>query len=91
MLKFRVKILPSDAEADLDRVARSVESKLPPGMTLTGHAKEPIAFGLEALLLEIVGPDEEGVSDRLEEALRSAEAVGNVQILGVSRLSTTLK
>ncbi len=91
LVLFRIKVLPSEAGVDLDAMAKSIESKLPAKMAIRTRGKEPIAFGLEALLLDIQAPEEDGVSDSLEDSIRSANLVGDVQILGVSKLSTSLK
>ncbi|MBI2183926.1 MAG: elongation factor 1-beta [Thaumarchaeota archaeon] len=90
-LVFRMKVLPSDTGIDLDALVKTVQSKLPSEMQVRSSRREPIAFGLEALLLDITAPDEEGMGDKLEKALGGIDSVGNVEMVGVSRLSTSVK
>lgn len=86
-----MKVLPSDTGIDLDALVKTVQSKLPSEMQVRSSRREPIAFGLEALLLDITAPDEEGMGDKLEKALGGIDSVGNVEMVGVSRLSTSVK
>ena len=49
-LVARIKILPDDSETDIDILADRLKKNVPEGMELKAHAKEPIAFGLNALV-----------------------------------------
>ena len=49
-LVVRVKILPSDAETNLDEVSKSLSETIPSGMELNAVSKEPVAFGLYSLI-----------------------------------------
>ena len=51
---------------------------------------EPVAFGLEALILTIQTPDEEGIVDNVEENIGAIEEVVNVTVISASRLSSKL-
>lgn len=88
---IRFKVLPKEATTDLEEMARSIEQKLPQGATIRRVEKEPIAFGLFALILDIQAAEEEGTMEKLETTLRSSEHVGEIDVVGVSRLSTKLK
>lgn len=90
-LLVRLKILPSDATIKPAELSDTLESTLPENMTIRSKKSEPIAFGLEALLADFVVPDEEGMIDKLEEAARANNSVGQVEVVGMSRLSTKLK
>ena len=68
-LVVRVKILPSDAETNLDEVSKSLTDTIPSGMELNSVTKEPVAFGLFSLLIDFIMDDSEGQMDKLEHFL----------------------
>ena len=49
-LVARIKILPADADTNIDSVVQSLKGSIPQGMELKGHAKDPLAFGLNAVV-----------------------------------------
>ena len=89
-LIVRIKILPESIETDLDELKGRIEGLLPNGMTIKNHGIEPIAFGLNALLIDFAMNDEEGQMDKLEDKLRSIEGVSEIQIINLSRESASL-
>lgn len=87
---IRLKVLPDDVSVSLDELAEKIMSRLPEGSLLLRRFKEPIAFGLSALILDIRMKESEGTLDRLESSVRDVEHVSQVDVVGVSRLSTSL-
>ena len=90
-LVARNKILPADSETDMDSLANVLKSKVPEGMELKAHAKEPIAFGLNALVGDFLLDDAEGEMEKLEESIRKIEGAGEIQVINISRLSVKMK
>jgi len=90
-LVARIRILPADAESNLDGVVRSLKSSMPEGMEMKGHAMEPIAFGLNAIVGDFLLDDAEGQMDRLEESIKSREGVGQIEVTNISRQSVRMK
>ncbi len=83
-----VKIYPSDIDVDLEKLTETIKSRLPEGYELAGSQTEPIAFGLKALRLQIVMPEEtEGGTSRIEEILGGVEGVQEFEVEAVHRLS----
>ena len=83
-----VKIYPEGVEINLDQLAETIKSKLPEGYEITRYDKEPIAFGLSALRLYVLMPEDvEGGTSSLEELLQGIEGVEEVEVEAVHRIS----
>jgi elongation factor 1-beta len=86
-----LRVLPADVEVDIEDLRRRIQmaiSKLGGSFALQSYKIEPIAFGLSALRLAVVMPEEtEGGTYSLEEAVQSVEGVGEVEVEAVSRIS----
>ncbi|HYC26843.1 MAG TPA: elongation factor 1-beta [Nitrososphaerales archaeon] len=87
---IRLKLLPEDTTTDHAKILESVTKALPEGTQLRGHKIEPIAFGLSAVIVDVVTPEEEGVIDRVEESVSKAPLIGQYELMGVSRMSSRL-
>jgi elongation factor 1-beta len=87
----RVKVMPSGPEVSSDTLLESVKGVLSKEMTLKGSKEDPIAFGLYALIIDIVAPEEEGMVDKVEAAVAKAPLVTQSDLMGVSRMSSHLK
>ena len=87
---IRLKLLPEDTTTDHQKIVDSVSSLLPKPAQIRGHRVEPIAFGLSAIIVDVVAPEEEGVIDKIEELVSKAPLVGQYELMGVSRMSSKL-
>jgi elongation factor 1-beta len=87
---IRLKVLPSDTTTEHEKIVKSVADSLPVGTHVRGQKIEPIAFGLSAVIIDIVAPEQEGIIDTIEEKVSSAPLVGQYELLGVSRMSSKL-
>ncbi|HEX6067324.1 MAG TPA: elongation factor 1-beta [Nitrososphaera sp.] len=87
----RVKVLPANAEINLDSVAESLKKSVPEGMELKQYAKEPIAFGLHAIVGDFMLDDSEGQMDKLEDAIKAVQGVGEIEVMNISRASVKMK
>jgi elongation factor 1-beta len=81
----RIRILPAEADSNLDNIIDGLKNKIPKSMELKAHAKEPIAFGLQAIIGDFIIDDEEGQIDMLEDSIKKTEGVGEIEIINVSR------
>ncbi len=88
---IRLKVLPTGPEVPADKMLESVKGVLRPEMSVKSSKEEPIAFGLYALMVDIVAPEEEGMVDKVEQAVSAAPMVAQHELVGVSRLSSRLK
>ena len=87
---IRIKVLPEDTSTEHQKVLESVTRSLPAQAVVRSHKVEPIAFGLSAVIVDIVAPEEEGVIDRIEAAVSKAPLVSQYELMGVSRMSSRL-
>lgn len=79
-----LKVMPEDADTDMQELVERIK-----GLKIGRVDKveeEPIAFGLVALKPSFIVEEEEGATDKLEEALRGVEGVGDVTVVGATRL-----
>jgi elongation factor 1-beta len=90
-LVVRIRILPAEADSNLEIVSESIKQSLPPGMELKSSSMEPIAFGLKAIVGDFLLDDAEGQMDKLEESIKSVEGVGEIEVTNISRQSVRMK
>jgi elongation factor 1-beta len=90
-LVARIRILPAEAESDLDSVLKTIKTSMPEGMEMKGHAMEPIAYGLKAIVGDFLLEDAEGQMDKLEDSIKQVEGVGEIEVMNISRQSVKMK
>ncbi len=82
------KIFPIDITVDFDKLKKKVEDCLPEFASIYGFGEEPIAFGLNALIVQIKIPeDKSGVLDELEKKFGKISDISQVQPGMVRRTS----
>jgi elongation factor 1-beta len=81
----RIRILPAEADSNLDDIIKALKIKIPHGMELNAHVKEPIAFGLHAIVGDFLIDDREGQMDKLEESIKNTAGVGEIEVITISR------
>lgn len=87
---IRLKLLPQDTATEHQKIVDSVAALLPEFAQIRGQKIEPIAFGLSAVIVDVVAPEEEGVIDKIEEVVSKAPLVSQYELMGVSRMSSRL-
>ena len=82
------KIFPEDILENFDKLKNEIKNKLPKTSEISGYGEEPIAFGLNALLVQIRFPEEEsGLVDELEQTFATIKGISQVQTMMVRRSS----
>ena len=77
-----VRLMPESAEVDLGKLEAMIKERA----KVHSISREPIAFGLEALRVVAVIEDAAGGTEPLERELAGLPGVGNVQVIGLTRL-----
>ena len=82
------KVLPDDIDTDLEKLKGKIAETLKPLNTVIEQSRiEPIAFGLKALIVRLVIPEEtEGGTQPIEDAIEALEEVQRVEVTMVSRI-----
>ncbi|MEM0473661.1 MAG: elongation factor 1-beta [Candidatus Aenigmatarchaeota archaeon] len=74
------KITPEGLEVNLNELQKELEKFQPQKMEI-----EPIAFGLNAIIMVKVLPEIEGEADRFAEKIQSIKGVQTVDIIEMTR------
>ncbi len=85
-----MKIMPKEADIKPQQILDDLKHSKR-NLEVRSSKEEPIAFGLVALIADIVTDDEAGAMDAVEDAVRSSSLVGEFEVLGTSRISATVK
>lgn len=82
-----LKIYPSDATVDLNRLKEKMKKGLPDYASIYKFAEEPIAYGLNALIAHIIIPEEKpGGLDKVEKCLQKIDEISQTQAIMVRRI-----
>jgi elongation factor 1-beta len=75
---MKLKVMPSDVDVDLGGLKSKIQDKAGSRVEVKGFDIQPIAFGLKALLVLAVIPDDAG--DEFIEEIQQIDGVGNVEV-----------
>ena len=82
------KIFPVGIEVDFNELQKKIKGCLPEFASIYGFGEEPIAFGLNALIVHVkIVEDKTGVLDKLESNIQKISEVSQVQSVMVRRVS----
>ena len=79
---MKIKLMPSSPEINMEELKTNVEKSMPDYARLTAAEITPIAFGLKALVINVIIPDQS--PDELLEILKSIDGVENVDVEDLS-------
>ena len=80
------KVMPDGMETDLGELRTALENKLAGQCRIQAMAEEPVAFGLKALVLQVVVEDVEGIMDKLEASVAEVPGVQSANVTEMGRL-----
>lgn len=81
-----IKVYPEDDTINLDTLKEEIQKKLPNNYKVIKTEIEPIAYGLNSLILYIQMPEAEGGTDKLEELINETQGVSNSEVINITRL-----
>ncbi len=70
--------MPESPDSDTDAILAKIEEVLPEDGTLSAHEIKPFAFGLNAIMIAIIGIDRDGFATEVEDGLNSVPHVQTV-------------
>jgi len=85
-VKIVYKILPRDIEVDLNDIITKIKRNLGREIDVGRFKFEPIAFGLQAILIELTAPEKDGITDEIENNIKRIESIGEVEMMYQSRM-----
>ena len=81
-----VKIFPKTIETNLENLKDEIRKALSSDVTVHSFNEEPIAFGLVALIANILMEDSTGIIDRVESSLNDLADVSQIEVTRVMRI-----
>ena len=81
-----MKIMPDGVEIDIDDLLEKIKSVVPEGTDVGAVEKQPVAFGLVAIRMNLVRDESLGGTDDIEAAISAVEGVAQVEVEMVSRM-----
>jgi len=83
---MKVKVMPADVDVDLDKIGEKVREVAPEKVEIRDIGVQPIAFGLKALIVAAVMPDEGNIGEEFVESIKEIEGVESAEIESVELL-----
>ncbi|RUM33101.1 MAG: elongation factor 1-beta [Archaeoglobus sp.] len=83
---MKVKVMPTGVDVDLDRIGEEVKKLASDKVEIRDVGVQPIAFGLKALIVAAVVPDEGTVGDEFVEEIRKIDGVESAEVESVELL-----
>ena len=77
---IKYRLMPNSPEVDTDAIISKIPSLLPDDANLGASEIKPFAFGLQAIFILVIGPDREGLSTELEDALGNIDDIQSVEV-----------
>lgn len=82
-----LRIFPEEVDISLEGLKDKIQKSLPEGYSIKAWDEEPIAFGIKALRIIVVMPEEvEGGTEQLEQIISGVPGVSQVEVLTVHRI-----
>ncbi|MFX0108371.1 MAG: elongation factor 1-beta [Candidatus Hodarchaeota archaeon] len=81
-----LKVMPEDIDVDLNDLLERIKSSIPEQTDVRATEIVPVAFGLQALRMNVAREESMGGTDDIEEAIMNLDGVAQVEVEMVSRM-----
>ncbi|NHI83486.1 MAG: elongation factor 1-beta [Candidatus Thorarchaeota archaeon] len=81
-----LKIMPEDVDVDLNGLLEKIKAVVPKGTDVGATEITPVAFGLNALRMNVSREESMGGTDDIEAAISELDGVSQVEVERVSRM-----
>jgi|ADurb_Gel_03_Slu_FD_contig_61_642517_length_758_multi_2_in_0_out_0_2 elongation factor 1-beta len=85
-LSITAMIMPNSPDVDIGAMKKAIEAAVPSNMKLHKIEEIPIAFGLVSLKVMLLGKDQAGGTDELENNFSNIDNITQVEVTDVRRL-----
>ena len=75
-----LRVMPTGVDVDLEKIKGEIQGLISPNEI----SESPVAFGLKALVVKKIIPDDQGGTDVLEDKIRKIEGVESVETIEVT-------
>jgi len=79
-----IRVLPEDVNVDLEGIMSRIKEIIPDGVKFRGYQISDVAFGLKALLFNVLADDKEGGMEDLNSRIESMDGVGSVEVVDLT-------
>jgi translation elongation factor aEF-1 beta len=79
-----VRVLPENFEEDMEKIAGTIKQKIPESIKFRGYQIIDIAFGLKAVLFNVLADDEKGGIEQLNQEIEQMSSVGSVEVVDLT-------
>ena len=79
-----VRVLPENVEEDMEKIAEAIKQRIPENIKFRGYQIMDIAFGLKAVLFNVLADDEKGGIEQLNQEIEQMSNVGSVEVVDLT-------
>jgi len=77
-------LMPEDPDYPVENITDAIPDSIPDGVKMSAFEVKPLAFGLKVIEATFVMQDEEGIVDKLEEALNVIPGIQSVETSSIT-------
>ena len=82
----QLKVMPKDIDIDLGELMKRITESLPDDAQVESYREEDIAYGLKALIINVLLEDKAGGTTSIEESILAQDGVETVDVVGITRI-----